>query len=370
MAPLPTADQRHAWLKYQIEEHNERIRHSYEQRLETKWSRLVNWVYVIDFKRLNPEIRQDLAVRLRMVYSGEEQQVFVSHAWRRLFRIRAPLLGGVRMRMTWRQFILALVLHIEKEMAEARFGAYWDGSDRLIPDKGDLRDFWMEISSDRNFLGPAPSYVLIRDPMRRLCHRMIAYSISCRGHAPVKVTGVDLFCLHNMDRGTTNVPHLLAQYLFRHVEERKSWTGYQEGTLLGVWLCILGFCTRYGDTWAWVAQGPKRQQTTTASSHKADKAGQAAEEWIKRIKEEVHDLWRDVVGLRGVIESFTTEQSRVSTWLITCKTQLIDASGETYQPFDNTLLGSSWLSFQRHVRLRTGDASTSAAPYTDTQPDP
>ncbi|GKE61586.1 hypothetical protein Tco_1511953, partial [Tanacetum coccineum] len=51
MAPLPTADQRHPWLRY-----------------------------------------QDLAVRLRMEYTGGEgQQVFVSHAWRRLFRIRAPL---------------------------------------------------------------------------------------------------------------------------------------------------------------------------------------------------------------------------------------------------------------------------------------
>ncbi|GKC68956.1 hypothetical protein Tco_1114839 [Tanacetum coccineum] len=171
MAPLPAADQRHPWLRYQIEEYNEGIRHSYKQRLETIWSRLVNRVHVLDFEGLTPEIRQDLAVRLRMVYSGEGQQVFVSHAWRRLFGIRAPLvrefileflstcrmsdtemgldvadtlcfqLGGVRRRMTWRQFILALGLHTEQEMAEAGFGAYWDGSDRLIPDKGDLRDY-------------------------------------------------------------------------------------------------------------------------------------------------------------------------------------------------------------------------------------
>ncbi|GKB29402.1 hypothetical protein Tco_0868803 [Tanacetum coccineum] len=69
-------------------------------------------------------------------------------------------------------------------MAEA--GAYWDGSDRLIPGKEDLRDYWIEISFDRDFLGPVPSYVLIRDPVRRLCHRMIAYSISGRGQAPEK----------------------------------------------------------------------------------------------------------------------------------------------------------------------------------------
>ncbi|GJY84386.1 hypothetical protein Tco_0497762 [Tanacetum coccineum] len=154
MAPLPAADQRLPWLRYQIEEYNEGIMHSYEQRLKTIWSRPVNRVYVLDFEGLTPEMRQDLAVRLRMVYSREGQQVFVSHAWRRLFGIRVPLvrefileflstyrmsdtemgldvtdtrcfqLGGVRRRVTWRQFILALGLHTEQEMTEAGFGAY------------------------------------------------------------------------------------------------------------------------------------------------------------------------------------------------------------------------------------------------------
>ncbi|GJS39370.1 hypothetical protein Tco_0564413 [Tanacetum coccineum] len=83
----------------------------------------------------------------------------------------------------------------------------------------------------------------------------------------------------------------------------------------------------------------------------------------------MHDLWRDVVGLRGVVESFTTKQSRVSTWLITYMTQLMDASGLTYQAFDSTLVGSSRMPYQRRVRPRTGDASTFAAPHADDQPD-
>ncbi|GKD81845.1 hypothetical protein Tco_1348684, partial [Tanacetum coccineum] len=161
-------------------------------------------------------MRQDLAVRLRMVYSGERQQFLSTY---RMSDTEMGLdvantlyfqLGGVRRRMIRRQFILALGLHMEQEIGEAGFGAYWDGSDRLIPDKGDLRDYWIEISSDQDFLGPAPFYVLIRDPVRRLCHRMIAYSISGRGQAPEKVTGVDLLYLRSMDRGTTNVPYLLA----------------------------------------------------------------------------------------------------------------------------------------------------------------
>ncbi|GJY44641.1 hypothetical protein Tco_0432854 [Tanacetum coccineum] len=239
MAPLPAADQRHPWLRYQIEEYNEGIRHSYEQRLETIWSRLVNRVHV-----------------------------FVSHAWRRLFGIRAPLV---------REFILEFLSTCR--MSDTEMGL--DVVDTLCfqlggidPDKGDLRDYWIEISSDREFLGPAPSYIFIQDPVRRLCHKMIAYSISGRGQTPEKMIDVDLFYLRSMDR------------------------------------------------------------------------------------------------LQGVVKSFTIEQSRVSTWLITCMTQLMDASGQTYQPFDSTLVGSSRLSFQRRVRPRTGDASTSAAPHTEAQPDP
>ncbi|GJU66744.1 hypothetical protein Tco_1253003 [Tanacetum coccineum] len=92
MVPLPPADQRHPWLRYQVAGYDQGIVRNYEQRLETIWGRSVNRVHVLDFNDLTPEMRQDLAVRLRMVYDGGDgQQVFVSHAWRSLFRIRAPL---------------------------------------------------------------------------------------------------------------------------------------------------------------------------------------------------------------------------------------------------------------------------------------
>ncbi|GJT92240.1 putative reverse transcriptase domain-containing protein [Tanacetum coccineum] len=57
MEPLPPHDQRHLWLRYQVVGYTEEIVHDFEQRLET----------------------------------DDEQEVFVSHAWRRLFGIRAPL---------------------------------------------------------------------------------------------------------------------------------------------------------------------------------------------------------------------------------------------------------------------------------------
>ncbi|GJS45723.1 hypothetical protein Tco_0595844 [Tanacetum coccineum] len=112
---------------------------------------------------------QTLADKMRIVYIGAEGQVlFASHAWRRLFEIRAPLvpefileffntcrisdteleldvantlcfqLGIARRRMTWREFILALGLHTTEEMVEVGFEAYWLGSARAIPNKGIL----------------------------------------------------------------------------------------------------------------------------------------------------------------------------------------------------------------------------------------
>ncbi|GJZ32186.1 hypothetical protein Tco_0577622, partial [Tanacetum coccineum] len=64
MEPLPAADQRRPWLRYQIEEYTKEIRQSYEQRLETIWSRPVNRVHILDFEGLTPrdEARSDSKV--------------------------------------------------------------------------------------------------------------------------------------------------------------------------------------------------------------------------------------------------------------------------------------------------------------------
>ncbi|GJX25100.1 hypothetical protein Tco_0231396 [Tanacetum coccineum] len=61
-------------------------------------------------------------------------------------------------------------------MTEDGFRAYWLGSERVIPNKGDPSDYWVEISSGRDFLRGAPSYTYIRDPVRRRCHGLISYN--------------------------------------------------------------------------------------------------------------------------------------------------------------------------------------------------
>ncbi|GJZ08206.1 hypothetical protein Tco_0542489 [Tanacetum coccineum] len=189
MAPLPPRDQRHLWLRYQV-----------------------NRVHLLDFEGLTPDIRQDLAERMRMVYTGDDGYE----------------LGGARRSITWRHFILALGLHTAEEMAENGFKATG-----------------------------APSYTYIKDPVRRLCNRLISYSISGRGQAP-------------------------EQYLFRHAEGRKSGAKLYVGHFIGRLahhfglvsddglkglsvvarelplidmgeLVKLNICMEIGDDWAWVA---------------------------------------------------------------------------------------------------------------------
>ncbi|GKF21401.1 hypothetical protein Tco_0070039, partial [Tanacetum coccineum] len=232
----------------QVEGYTKEIVHDFEQRLETIFGRQVNRVYILDFEGLTPDMRQDLAERLRMVYTGDDgQEIFVSHAWRRLFEIRAPLV---------REFILKFLstcrigLHTAEEMAEYEFEAYWD------------------------FLRAAPSYTYIKDPLRRLCHMLISYNISGRGQAPKKVTTTDLFYLRSRDQGTANIPYLLAQYLFRHAEGRKSGARLSGGHFIGRLAHHFGLvsddglrvCIGVGDNWAWVAKGAERQPVAAAAA--------------------------------------------------------------------------------------------------------
>ncbi|GJU78854.1 hypothetical protein Tco_1275924 [Tanacetum coccineum] len=250
MAPLPPRDQRHIWLRYHVEGYTEEIVHDFEQRLKTIFGRQVNRVHILDFEGLTLDMRQDLAERMRMLYTRDDGQ---------------------------EEFILEFfsTCRIGDEMGLDVAGTLcfqMRGSERLILDKGDLSDYWVKISSARDFLRGAPSYTYIRDPVRRL-----------------------------MDRVVANVPYMLAQYLFRHAEGRKSDArlsgGYfirrlahhfglvsddglrglsvvaHELSLIDMGeLVKLNICMDLGDDWAWVAPGPERQHVAV------DGAPEAAED--------------------------------------------------------------------------------------------
>nr|GEU44908.1 hypothetical protein [Tanacetum cinerariifolium] len=93
------------------------------------------------------------------IHWDDRKEVFVSHSWRRLLGVQAPLvqefileffntcrirdeialdvagtlcfqLGGARRSMNWRQFTLALGLYNVEEMAKDGFGTYWHTEER------------------------------------------------------------------------------------------------------------------------------------------------------------------------------------------------------------------------------------------------
>nr|GEV65502.1 hypothetical protein [Tanacetum cinerariifolium]GEW35865.1 hypothetical protein [Tanacetum cinerariifolium] len=119
-----------------------------------------------------------------------------------------------------------------------------------------------------------------------------------RGHAPKKVNGIDLFYLTSMDRETANVPYLLSQYLFRHVEGRKSGARLSKGHFI---------------------------------RHLAAHFGLVSDEGLRGLSV--------IVRLHGDVNRSITDQFRFTTWMVSWITLLMDASGRTFQAFESTLVG-------------------------------
>nr|GEW81499.1 hypothetical protein [Tanacetum cinerariifolium] len=199
------------------------------------FGRQVNRVHTLDFKGLTLDMRQDLAERLRMVYTRDDGQ----------------------------EFILALGLHTTKEMAKDGFGAYWLGSERVIPDKGDLSDYWVQITSVRDFLRGAPSYTCIKDSVWRLCHRHAkgrksdarlsrGYFIGLLAHH---------FGLVN-DDGLRGLSIMTREISLIDMDE----------------LVKLNIYMEIGYDWAWVAPGPERQQVAAAGAPEVVKDAHAVNE--------------------------------------------------------------------------------------------
>ncbi|GJS30772.1 hypothetical protein Tco_0491392 [Tanacetum coccineum] len=116
----------------------------------------------------------------------------------------------------------------------------------MIPRKGGLHDYWRDISTDGDFLGPPLSYTLIRDPELRLCHRMMAHSIASRSQAPKKEV-----CCWEEERGS---------YLWWTVSGKAAY------------LC------KFDNIWAWLAIGPERQPDVAAGAPTVTKDAPAIDE--------------------------------------------------------------------------------------------
>ncbi|GKB71627.1 hypothetical protein Tco_0933039 [Tanacetum coccineum] len=147
-----------------------------------------------------------------------------------------------------------------------------------------------ELAPTKLIIVLADRTITLQEPLRRLCHRLITFSINGRGQAPKKVTTTDLYYFRSMDEGTrVNIPYLLALCLFRFGKGRKQGARMSRGhfiTRLGVYFRVitkeilkaltvvvrdltiidmvelvrLQICERLLDVPTWVALGPERQQ--------------------------------------------------------------------------------------------------------------
>ncbi|GJV46121.1 hypothetical protein Tco_1430657 [Tanacetum coccineum] len=229
--------------------------------------REVHRVQVFDFGALPDLMAEGLSARMLMEH--KDAQGFQ--------------LGGARRHLSWRQFIVGLGLHTGEEMESPG------------------------ISSAGDFFGITPSYTVIRDLIFRLCHRLIACSISGRSQVPEKVTVTDLFYLRGMDVGSVYVPYLLARYLRLFAAGRKSGALISGGqfvarlaehfgllmekrlrglTIISPTLPIidmtelvrLQICMEIDDTWAWVALRPERQPDVAVGAYEAVKDAPAVDD--------------------------------------------------------------------------------------------
>ncbi|GKC45392.1 hypothetical protein Tco_1063114 [Tanacetum coccineum] len=226
---LPSRNERHAWLRFDTQDYTKEGIQDFESRLGKIYNRQVHQVQFLDFDVLTEDMKQDMTERLMMEHTDAQGHF---------------QMGGLRRQLGWRQFMAILGLHTVKEMETGGFRAYWDARLRVIASKAE-------------------------EPLRRLCHRLIAFTIAGRDQTPEKVTTIYLFFLRSMDEGTVvNVPYLLAQYLFRFSLVRKKGAQMSEVT----WVALRLHRQQVGAAGEAAQVDPKAPQEDVAAGHEGVQA--------------------------------------------------------------------------------------------------
>ncbi|GKB68532.1 hypothetical protein Tco_0929944 [Tanacetum coccineum] len=285
--------------------------------LERIYDREINRVQFVDFQGMPKLMRDGLFTRMRMEHRDDAGVVvFTSRAWGRLFDTRGPLfqLGGARRRLSWRQFILALGLHIEEEMESHGFA---------------------------------------RDPVLRLYHRIMAHSIAGRSQAHEKVIVTDLFYVKGLDVGSVNILYLLARYLRRFAAGRKK-------ILSGLTVIALKLPTI--DMVELAVPAPMQAPQQPPPQPKAP--ARTMPQRMARLEEDVHEIRRALTKQREVVDEMARDLSRFCTWTTTSLARMIDRAGVSYTSYTQIPI-----EYQRRVRRRTDDVGTSAVQQDQQQPD-
>ncbi|GJY99909.1 hypothetical protein Tco_0517339 [Tanacetum coccineum] len=234
---LPPREQRRRFFRYERLQYTVADVEDFESRLARIYQREVHRVQVFNFRGLPDLMAEGLSARMLTEHRDDQG------------------LGGARRRMSWREFILARGLYTAEEMQTVGFGAYWVDSARHIPDKGDLKDYWIEISSAVDFLDTTPSYTMIRDTILRLYHRYLRLFVAGRK------SGAHIY-------GGKFVARLAQHFRLLTAEILGGLTviALELQIIDMAELVRLQICVQLDDTWAWVAMGPERQPVVTTSA--------------------------------------------------------------------------------------------------------
>ncbi|GJZ76771.1 hypothetical protein Tco_0641443 [Tanacetum coccineum] len=108
-----------------------------------------------------------------------------------------------------------------------------------------------------------------------------------------------------------------------------------------------------------VAMGLKKQPDVAAGAPAVAEDAPAID-----VGGRARDTWA-LTEQRGVIDAMAHDLSRFCTWTTTSLTRMMDRVGVSYSSYSQTPRG-----YQRRVRQRTSEASTSAAQQGLQQPDP
>ncbi|GJT62267.1 hypothetical protein Tco_1005800 [Tanacetum coccineum] len=315
---LPPCDQRYLYLRYEGLQYTDADIADFETRLARIYRREVHKVQVFDFGGLPDLMAEGLSTRMLMDHRDAQGQI--------------------------------------------------GESARQIPDKGDLRDYWIGISSAGDFLGTALSYTSIRDMILRLCYRLIACNITGRSQTPEKVTVTDLFYLRGMDVGSVNFLYLLDRYL------RLFSLGRKQGAMISGWQFVARLANHFGLLTEERLQGltvfapalpvidMAKLPDAAAGAPGSDEDAPIVDEGDQAVPAPIHGA---LVEQREVIGAMARDFSIFTVWAASGITQLLDSARVTYTPYYET-----HIPYQRGVRCRTDGASTSATQQDQQQPDP
>ncbi|GJV66539.1 hypothetical protein Tco_1482048 [Tanacetum coccineum] len=133
-------------------------------------------------------------------------------------------LEEVKRSMTMRQFTLALGLYTKQEMNNNLFEFFRDACVRNKTNNYNPAAYCIDITTQNHYDSRHPPYyTIIKNPIRRLVHKLLTLSVAGRHNAKEKVTLEYLFFLHSMDGGAlVDVPWNIAKFLFDKAKGAKT----------------------------------------------------------------------------------------------------------------------------------------------------